>query len=63
MGKFGDSADLATQRNFFDLHMAPWAGQFFTDLAENKTSAFYAAVGTIGSILTNIEREAFAMAA
>jgi TorA maturation chaperone TorD len=63
VGRFGKSADLAAQRHFFDEHMAPWAGQFFTDLAENKVSAFYAAVGEIGGILTNIEREAFAMAA
>jgi TorA maturation chaperone TorD len=63
VGRFGTSAEISTQRDFFDKHMAPWVGQFFTDLAENKISDFYAAVGTIGGILTNIEREAFAMAA
>lgn len=58
-GAFGEPADLATQRRFFDRHLAPWAGHFFTDMERAKAAALYMPVGTIGRLFLDIEREAF----
>ena len=62
-GRFGDPADLVTQRDFFNAHIAPWATHFFSDLEGAKASVFYAPVGTIGRAFIEIEREAFRMGA
>lgn len=62
MGVFGDAGrDLA--KDFFDDHLAPWAGKFFTDLEGAPSAALYMPVGTIGRLFMEIEREAFQMAA
>lgn len=61
-GRFGAPATLAQQREFFNRHIAPWAGHFFSDLEGAKTSVFYAPVGTVGRLFMEIEREAFRMA-
>lgn len=58
-GRFGTAADLARQNEFFSRHLAPWAGHFFTDLEAAKSSVFYAAVGVVGRLFIEIEREAF----
>lgn len=58
-GRFGTARPLARQREFFNRHLAPWAGHFFTDLETAKGSVFYAPVGTIGREFMTIEREAF----
>ncbi|WP_319823979.1 molecular chaperone TorD family protein [Thalassovita sp.] len=63
VGRFGKPADLASQRNFFSKHIAPWAGHFFTDLEAAKNSVFYAPVGTVGRVFMQIESEAFRMSA
>ena len=62
-GRFGEPADLSTQKDFFNAHIAPWAGHFFSDLEGAKASVFYAPVGTIGKAFVEIEREAFRMGA
>lgn len=62
-GAFGGAADLATQRDFFKAHIAPWAGRFFADLEGSKAAVLYMAVGTIGRLFMAIEDEVFAMAA
>lgn len=62
-GAFGGPADLSTQQQFFDRHIGPWAARFFADLERAKAARLYMPVGTIGRLLMNIEREAFAMAA
>lgn len=62
-GRFGRPADLSTQRDFFQAHLAPWAGHFFGDLEGAKASVFYAPVGAIGRAFVEIEREAFRMGA
>jgi TorA maturation chaperone TorD len=62
-GDFGVAADLATQRNFFDAHLGPWAAQFFADLEVAKSARLYAPVGTIGRVFMEIESTAFEMAA
>ena len=61
-GRFGAPAPVARQREFFNRHVAPWAGHFFADLEAAKGSVFYAPVGTIGRHFMAIEREGFRMA-
>lgn len=61
VGRFGTPADVATQKQFFNQHINPWAGHFFTDLEEAKNSVFYAPVGTLGKIFMSVEAEAFRM--
>jgi TorA maturation chaperone TorD len=62
-GDFGNPVDLVEQRNFFDSHIGPWAGQFFADLESAKAAKFYVPVGTIGRAFMEIEATAFEMAA
>ena len=63
VGRFGTPASDAAQRAFFNKHIAPWAGHFFTDLQGAKNSVLYAGVAAVGSALMGIEREAFRMTA
>lgn len=58
-GRFGPPAPLSRQREFFNRHIAPWAGHFFADLEAAKGSVFYAPVGAIGRHFMGIEKEAF----
>ena len=60
-GEFGSPADLHGQRDFFNTHMAPWAGRFFEDLEAANTARFYMPVGTVGRVLMTIEETAFEM--
>lgn len=60
-GRFGAPVPLARQTTFYNRHIAPWAGHFFTDLEKAKNSVFYATVGAAGRAFTEIEREAFRM--
>lgn len=60
-GRFGAPVSLERQTTFFNKHIAPWAGHFFTDLEKAKNSVFYATVGAAGRAFMEIEREAFRM--
>lgn len=60
-GDFGQVATQDEQKQFFTKHVGSWAPHFFKDLAGQKTSAFYASVGALGSALMEVEAEAFAM--
>lgn len=62
-GAFGEPADIAAQRAFFDTHIGPWAARFFADLEAAKSSNFYMPVGRVGRIFMDIEATAFEMAA
>jgi TorA maturation chaperone TorD len=62
-GRFGAPVPLERQTTFFNRHIAPWAGHFFTDLEKAKNSVFYATVGAAGRNFIEIEREAFRMTA
>lgn len=62
-GRFGTPADLGTQRSFFNTHLGPWGGHFFSDLEQAKGSVLYAPVGSVGRAFLEIEREAFRMTA
>lgn len=59
VGRFSAPASLEVQQTFFNKHLRPWAGHFFSDLEAAKTSVFYAPVGTIGRLFMEIEIEAF----
>jgi len=63
MGDFGKALTVVEQKQFFDKHMAPWAGPFFADLEKAKAAALYTPIGTLGRVFMEIETTAFAMAA
>lgn len=56
----GDN-DLASQKAFFDAHLAKWAELFFTDLEEAQNAVFYAPVGSLGKAFIAVETQAFAI--
>ena len=58
-GAFGEAATLERQRQFFEKHLAPWAGKFFADMEKAKSAALYMPVGTIGKLFMEIERDAY----
>lgn len=62
VGRFGPPSPLPVQRMFFNRHIAPWAGHFFSDLQSAKTAEFYVALGRVGAAFVEIEKEAFRMA-
>jgi TorA maturation chaperone TorD len=47
-------------REFFEIHLAPWIRRFFVDLEKIKSVDFYARVGSLGRTFVDIEAEAFA---
>ena len=59
VGRFGSPSSLADQSEFFNRHIGPWAGHFFSDLEGAKNSVLYAPVGTVGKVFMDIEAEAF----
>jgi|TARA_B110000438_G_scaffold286265_1_gene317305 TorA maturation chaperone TorD len=58
-GEFGEIADLETQRKMYVNHMAPWVGQFFSDLEGAEAATLYMLVGSIGRHFMAIEADAF----
>ncbi|MFY0691028.1 MAG: molecular chaperone TorD family protein [Paracoccaceae bacterium] len=63
VGRFGAPASLEDQKTFFNKHIGPWAGHFYSDLEAAKNSVLYASVGSVGKAFMEIEREAFRMTA
>lgn len=60
-GEFECDSDLASQKAFFDAHLAKWAFLFFSDLEKAQTAVFYAPVGSLGRAFMEVETEAFAL--
>ena len=60
-GTFGHEFSLKEQSKFFNKHIEPWAGLFFSDLEKAKTAVFYGPVGSIGKEFIEIEAEGFNM--
>ncbi len=60
-GDFLEPAPVKLQRAFFERHLAPWAGHFFSDLEAAKSADLYRPVGTIGRLFMEIETTAFGM--
>lgn len=63
VGRFGPPAPLDVQKQFFNRHIAPWAGHFFSDLEAAKNALLYTPVGTLGRAFVAIEIEAFRLSA
>lgn len=61
VGRFKDAAPLSDQRDFYNKHIGPWAGHFYSDLEAAKNSVFYASVGAVGRVFMEIEAEGFRM--
>jgi TorA maturation chaperone TorD len=61
IGKF--PAVPGSDRQFFEKHMRPWVGRFFSDLEQAESANFYRRVGTLGRWFVEIETEAFTLPA
>lgn len=61
-GRIAAPARLDGQ-TLFERHLAPWAGQFFDDLAIAPSADFYRPLAEIGRLWIDIEARAFALAA
>jgi TorA maturation chaperone TorD len=48
-------------RTLFEVHLAPWMGQFFSDLERAEAAALYRSIGAFGRLFMTIEAEAFAL--
>jgi TorA maturation chaperone TorD len=62
LGHRGPDGD-GCQQSFFRAHLLSWAPLFFTELEEAENASLYVPVGTIGTLLMEIEEQAFEMAA
>ena len=51
------------QGYFFNAHLAPWAGRFFSDLRKRECAKFYRAVGLMGESFIRVEQDYFDMLA
>jgi len=63
VGRFGKATTLGDQKAFFNKHISPWAGHFFSDLEAAKNSVLYASVGAVGKAFMAVEVESFRMSA
>jgi len=61
VGRYGEPASIATQKEFFEAHIQPWADHFFRDLEAAKLSKLYQPIGKIGQLFIEIETNAFSM--
>lgn len=57
------TVDESVEADFFARHIAPWAPQFFDDLALAPSASFYRPVAEVGRLLLDIESRAFSLAA
>jgi TorA maturation chaperone TorD len=53
--------DLAAQREFFEKHLNPWMGRFFSDLTTARSASFYRAVGLLGERFLEVEKTYLSM--
>jgi len=53
--------DLDQQKIFFDVHISPWLGQFYTDLSEASSAVFYRSVARFGKAFFDFEKQYLAM--
>jgi TorA maturation chaperone TorD len=57
------SQGAVTEQALFQRHLAPWAAQFFDDLAIAPSARFYRPLAEVGRIWIDIDARAFALAA
>lgn len=55
--------DVDAQAGFFERHLAPWAGRFFTDLERAASASLFRPVGTLGRLMMDLDRQGFALSA
>ena len=55
--------DVDAQAGFFERHLAPWAGRFFTDLERAASASLFRSVGTLGRLMMDLDRQGFALSA
>src|SRR5262247_907744 len=48
-------AQVETQRQIFEKHLAPWIGRFFADMTVADAADFYRHVGTVGHRFIEVE--------
>jgi TorA maturation chaperone TorD len=58
-GAFGQPMPLQVQKEFFNVHIAPWAAHCFSDLEKAENALLYAPVGSLGRLVVEIEQESF----
>jgi TorA maturation chaperone TorD len=58
-GRYRRAAPLSRQRDFFNRHLAPWAGHLFGDIERASNATFYAPVGAMGRLFVDVEKTAF----
>lgn len=58
-GRFDDGG--LNEHLFYQRHLAPWAAQFFDDLAIAPSADFYRPLAEIGRVFMDIEARAFAL--
>ncbi|QGG79275.1 molecular chaperone TorD [Litorivicinus lipolyticus] len=59
--EYACDSDVASQKAFFDAHIAAWAKLFFTDLEGAQNAVFYGPVGSLGRVFMDVEADAFAI--
>lgn len=59
-GRLEISSDA--QRALFEQHVSPWMGRLFADMEQAASANFYRAVGTLGRLFIEIERQGFSFA-
>jgi TorA maturation chaperone TorD len=59
----GIAAPGGAERAFFEEHLLPWMGRFFTDLEDAEAADFYRSVGSLGRTFIEVETRAFALPA
>lgn len=52
-----EEVSLATQRKFFNDHLAPWAGRFFNDLQSAQSAHFFRSVGFFAESFFEFEQQ------
>ena len=62
-GRYRGAVPLSRQRDFFNRHLAPWAGHVFADIEAAQSAALYAPVGAMGRLFVEIEKTAFRLEA
>lgn len=60
-GRFLEPAPVKLQRAFFERHLAPWAGHFFSDVEAARSADLYRPAGTVGRLFMEVETAAFGM--
>ncbi len=60
-GEMAAPAPFATQKTFFERHIAPWASRCFDEIVMSPLAIYYRAVAQFANNYLAIERDAFAI--